>query len=94
MRKACVGAMDKSSPKEIVWETFPHRLFFGRESTVTWGVGGVAFTNPLTSPNDQTHMCLYRITLSVPLFNLIFCICFTFRISIILFTLLSLFFFS
>lgn len=64
MKKACVGSMDKSPPKEIVWETFPHRLFFGRESTVTWGVGGVAFTNPLTNLNDQTHMCLYRITLS------------------------------
>ncbi|CAA7030885.1 unnamed protein product [Microthlaspi erraticum] len=63
MRKACVGSMDKSPPKEIVWETFPNRLFFGRESTVTWGVGGVAFTNPLATPDDQTHMCLYRITL-------------------------------
>ncbi|KAL1215106.1 Histone deacetylase 5 [Cardamine amara subsp. amara] len=63
MKKACVGSMDKSPPKEIVWETFPHRLFFGRESTVTWGVGGVAFTNPLTNLNYLTHMCLYRITL-------------------------------
>uniref|UniRef100_A0A1J3EAF5 histone deacetylase n=1 Tax=Noccaea caerulescens TaxID=107243 RepID=A0A1J3EAF5_NOCCA len=63
MRKACVGSMDKSPPKEIVWQTFPHRLFFGRESSVAWGVGGVAFTNPLICPNDQTHMCLYRITL-------------------------------
>jgi hypothetical protein len=60
--------MDKSPPKETVWETFPHRLFFGRESSVGWGVGGVAFTNPLANLIDQTHMCLYRITLSVPLF--------------------------
>ncbi|ESQ31827.1 hypothetical protein EUTSA_v10003787mg [Eutrema salsugineum] len=63
MKRACVGSMDKSPPKEIMWETFPHRLFFGRESTVTWGVGGVAFTNPLANLTDQTHMCLYRITL-------------------------------
>ncbi|VVB17571.1 unnamed protein product [Arabis nemorensis] len=63
MKKACVGSMDKSPPKGIMWETFPHRLFFGRESTATWGVGGAAFTNPLTNINDQTHMCIYRITL-------------------------------
>lgn len=68
MKKACVGAMDKSPPKEIVWKTFPHRLFFGRESTGTWGVGGAAFINPLSNINDQTHMCLYRITLRIPLF--------------------------
>ncbi|KAJ0248769.1 Histone deacetylase 5 [Hirschfeldia incana] len=63
MKKICVGSMDKTPPKEITWGTFPHRLFFGRESSVTWGVGGVAFINPLTDLNDQTHMCLYRITL-------------------------------
>lgn len=38
MKKACVGAMDKTPPKETTWGTFPNRLFFGRESTVTWGV--------------------------------------------------------
>ncbi|KAG7613759.1 Ureohydrolase domain superfamily [Arabidopsis suecica] len=63
LKKVCVGSMDKSPPKETVWETFPHRLFFGRESSVGWGVGGVAFTNPLANLIDQTHMCLYRITL-------------------------------
>ncbi|KAG7535015.1 hypothetical protein ISN45_Aa08g025040 [Arabidopsis thaliana x Arabidopsis arenosa] len=63
MIKSCVGSMDKSPPNEIVWKTFPHRLFFGRESSFFWGVGGVAYTNPLTNLNDQTHMCLYRITL-------------------------------
>lgn len=65
MKKACVGAMDKTPPKETTWRTFPNRLFFGRESTVTWGKGGSAFLNPLTSPSDQSHMCFYRITLSV-----------------------------
>jgi len=64
MIKACVGSMDKSPPKEIMWKTFPHRLLFGRETSMFWGVGGVAYTNPLTNLNDQTHMCLYRITLS------------------------------
>ncbi|CAF1716427.1 histone deacetylase 5 isoform X1 [Brassica napus] len=63
MTKPCVGSLDKSPPKGITWGTYPNRLFFGRESTNVWGKGGVAFTNPLTSPNDQTHMCLYRITL-------------------------------
>ncbi|CAH8307599.1 unnamed protein product [Eruca vesicaria subsp. sativa] len=63
MKNVCVGSMDKTPPKEIMWESFPHRLFFGRESSVTWGVGGVAFINPLTNLNDQTHMCLYKITL-------------------------------
>ncbi|KAJ0236326.1 hypothetical protein HA466_0256500 [Hirschfeldia incana] len=63
MKKACVGAMDKTPPKETTWGTFPNRLFFGRESTVTWGEGGSAFLNPLTNLSDQTHMCFYRITL-------------------------------
>ncbi|WZY84652.1 hypothetical protein YC2023_031036 [Brassica napus] len=63
MKKVCVGSMDKTPPKQIMWESFPHRLFFGRESSVTWGVGGVAFINPLSDLNDRTHMCLYRITL-------------------------------
>ncbi|CAH8305491.1 unnamed protein product [Eruca vesicaria subsp. sativa] len=63
MANPCVGSMDKRPPKGITWGTYPNRLFFGRESTNVWGPGGVAFTNPLTSPNDQTHMCLYRITL-------------------------------
>ncbi|XP_010456940.1 PREDICTED: histone deacetylase 5 [Camelina sativa] len=71
MKKACVGSMDKSPPKEIVWETFPHRLFFGRESSPSWGVGGVGFANPLANHNDQIHMCLYRITLEQ--FNDVLC---------------------
>ncbi|CAI9281499.1 unnamed protein product [Lactuca saligna] len=63
MRRACKGAADKSQPKEVLWKTVPHRLFFGRESTVTWGPGGVAFLNPQTNNHDKTFMCLYRITL-------------------------------
>ncbi|KAK2632055.1 hypothetical protein EUGRSUZ_L02060 [Eucalyptus grandis] len=63
MQKPCSGSMDKSPPKEILWKTFPHRLFFGRESTRTWGLGGVAFLHPESKNEDIVHMCLYKITL-------------------------------
>lgn len=63
MRRACKGARDKTQPKEVLWKTVPHRLFFGRESTITWGPGGVAFLNPEPNNQDKTIMCLYRITL-------------------------------
>nr|GMD30842.1 histone deacetylase 5 [Ipomoea batatas] len=62
MQKQCAGAMDKSLPKEIIWKTIPHRLFFGRDHTVTWGHGGVAFLHP-ESTQDKAYTCLYRITL-------------------------------
>ncbi|KAL0315693.1 UNVERIFIED_CONTAM: Histone deacetylase 5 [Sesamum radiatum] len=45
MQKPCVGSVDKTKPKEIIWKTFPHRLFFARV-TSTWGPGGVAFLHP------------------------------------------------
>ncbi|KAK9054448.1 hypothetical protein SSX86_025526 [Deinandra increscens subsp. villosa] len=63
MKRPCRGAVDKTKPKEVMWKTVPHRLFFGRESTVTWGPGGVAFLNPETNNQEKTFMCLYRITL-------------------------------
>ncbi|XP_021615656.1 histone deacetylase 5 isoform X2 [Manihot esculenta] len=63
MRKPCPGSMDKNPPKEILWKTFSRRLFFGRESTRTWGPGGVAFLNPETSVDEKTYICMYRITL-------------------------------
>uniref|UniRef100_A0A7N0TC05 histone deacetylase n=1 Tax=Kalanchoe fedtschenkoi TaxID=63787 RepID=A0A7N0TC05_KALFE len=63
MKRACYGSVDCSSPKEVLWKAVPHRLFFGRESTITWGPGGVAFLNPQSSSEDSTHVCLYRITL-------------------------------
>ncbi|CAN1296730.1 Histone deacetylase 5 [Linum perenne] len=63
MQKACVGSVDKNPPKDIMWRTFPHRLFFGHESTSTWGPGGVAFLNPESSNDEKTYLCLYRITL-------------------------------
>ncbi|XP_024969962.1 histone deacetylase 5 [Cynara cardunculus var. scolymus] len=63
MRRPCKGAVDKSQPKEVLWKIVPHRLFFGRESTITWGPGGVAFLHPASSDQEKTYMCLYRITL-------------------------------
>ncbi|XP_076903919.1 histone deacetylase 5-like isoform X2 [Bidens hawaiensis] len=63
MKKPCRGAVDKTKPTEVMWKMVPHRLFFGRESTVTWGPGGVAFLNPEINNQEKTFMCLYRITL-------------------------------
>lgn len=62
LQKPCAGSVDKSPPKEIMWKTFPHRLFFGREFTQSWGPGGTAFLDPESNSQDKTHMCLYRIT--------------------------------
>ncbi|WCJ35845.1 histone deacetylase 5 [Euphorbia peplus] len=63
MQKPCAGSMDKTPPKETLWKVFPHRLFFGREFTSTWGPGGVAFLHPESSTHEKSHLCLYRITL-------------------------------
>lgn len=63
MRKPCAGCMDKRPPKDITWRMFPHRLFFARDQTSTWGSGGVAFLHPESCSLDKAHMCLYRITL-------------------------------
>ncbi|GFP87444.1 histone deacetylase 5 [Phtheirospermum japonicum] len=58
MKRPCVGSMDKSKPKEIIWKTFPHRLFFARDRTDTWGPGGVAFLHPKSNVEEKTYMCL------------------------------------
>ncbi|KAJ6738588.1 HISTONE DEACETYLASE [Salix koriyanagi] len=63
MKKPCTGSMDKNLPKEILWKIFPHRLYFGRDSTRTWGPGGAAFLHPDSSVGEKTYMCLYKITL-------------------------------
>ncbi|XP_020599979.1 histone deacetylase 5 [Phalaenopsis equestris] len=63
MNNPCQGAMDKTPPKYITWKSVPHRLFFTRSYTHTWGHGGVAFLNPQSSINEKTFMCLYKITL-------------------------------
>ena len=62
MRRLCTGSLDKSVPKEILWKVVPHRLFFGRDQTKTWGPGGVAFLNPESNCQDKAYMCLYKIT--------------------------------
>ncbi|KAH6797304.1 histone deacetylase 5 [Perilla frutescens var. hirtella] len=63
MKRPCVGSMDKSKPKDVIWKTFPHRLFFARDRTATWGPGGVAFLHPSSNVQEKTYMCLYKITL-------------------------------
>lgn len=68
MQKPCIGSLDKSKPKEIIWKTFPHRLFFARERTTTWGPGGVAFLHPESNSEEKAYMCLYRITYVIPSF--------------------------
>ncbi|KAH7665181.1 Histone deacetylase family protein [Dioscorea alata] len=63
MSQPCHGSRDESLPKAVMWKTFPHRLFFARSHSVTWGTGGVAFLLPEGNNNEKVHMCLYRITL-------------------------------
>ncbi|KAK8937938.1 Histone deacetylase 5 [Platanthera guangdongensis] len=63
MSEPCLGARDKSSPKDVKWKSVPHRLFFARSHSNAWGDGGVAFLNPESSSNDKTYMRCYRITL-------------------------------
>lgn len=63
MQRPCTGSFDKTPPKEILWRTYPHRLFFGHESTSSWGPGGAAFLNPESNIQDKAYLCLYRITL-------------------------------
>lgn len=62
MQATCFGSMDKSPPKEILWKTVPHRLFFGRSRTPTWGTGGVAFLHPESDDHNKSYICLYKIT--------------------------------
>ena len=63
MEKRCSGSVDRNPPKEIMWKTVPHRLFFGRDHSSIWGPGGVAFLNPEENNQDRAYICLYRITL-------------------------------
>ncbi|XP_040986012.1 histone deacetylase 5 isoform X1 [Juglans microcarpa x Juglans regia] len=63
MQKPCSGSMDRTPPKEIVWKSYPYRLFFGRDSSSSWGPGGVAFLDPESKSQDKAYLCLYRITL-------------------------------
>ncbi|KMS97784.1 hypothetical protein BVRB_5g123480 [Beta vulgaris subsp. vulgaris] len=63
MQKPSSGSMDKSLPKDVMWKNIPHRLFFGRDYTQTWGAGGVAFIHPESSAVEKTYVCMYKITL-------------------------------
>lgn len=62
MQRPCAGSRDTSPPKDYLWRTFPHRLFFARERTATWGPGGVAFLHPESNNEEKTYLCLYKIT--------------------------------
>ncbi|XP_059074393.1 histone deacetylase 5 isoform X2 [Cryptomeria japonica] len=63
MSKDCSGSVDKTPPQDMQWKMVPHRLFFGRSYTQTWGSGGVSFLHPIHSGNSKAHVCLYKITL-------------------------------
>ncbi|EMS64604.1 hypothetical protein TRIUR3_22713 [Triticum urartu] len=63
MSISCFGSHDTSPPRGTMWKTVPHRLFFGRSSTPCWGTGGVAFLNPEINYNDESYVCMYKITL-------------------------------
>ncbi|RDX91805.1 Histone deacetylase 5, partial [Mucuna pruriens] len=65
MQKHCSGSVNRTLPKEILWKTFPCHIFFGRDSSHSWGLGGVAFLNPDKNFQHNTHMCLYKISKSV-----------------------------
>ncbi|KAJ4713181.1 Histone deacetylase [Melia azedarach] len=63
MKKSCSGTKDRTLPKETLWKTFPHRLFFGYDSCGLWGPGGVAFLNPEFNIQHKAYLSMYRITL-------------------------------
>ncbi|XP_021733970.1 histone deacetylase 5-like [Chenopodium quinoa] len=63
MQKSCSGSMDSSPPKDVMWKCIPHRLFFGRDYTKTWGPGGVAFLHPESSAVEKSYICMYKLTL-------------------------------
>lgn len=64
MATRCCGSEDKTPPQGIQWKVVPHRMFFGRSYTKTWGSGGVAFLHPNCSDKSEAHVCLYKITLA------------------------------
>ncbi|RZB55796.1 Histone deacetylase 5 isoform B [Glycine soja] len=63
MKKDCSGSVNRTLPKAILWKTFPCHIFFGCDSSHSWGVGGVAFLNPEKNFQHNTYMCLYKISL-------------------------------
>lgn len=70
MNKPCNGSRDKSLPRDIFWKIVPHKLFFARSHTPTWGKGGVAFLHPESNTDEKAYLCIYRITYVIFLFLL------------------------
>ncbi|KAL6497353.1 hypothetical protein OROGR_029282 [Orobanche gracilis] len=62
MKRPCVGLMDRSEPREMIWKTFPHRLFFARDRTATWGPPSYDMSHPLFDLTAleaiQTEKCI------------------------------------
>jgi histone deacetylase 6 len=62
MQKPCSGSVNKTLPYQILWKTFPCHIFFGRDSSHSWGPGGVAFLNPERNSQHKTYMCMHKIS--------------------------------
>lgn len=62
MSALCCGARDKSAPKDVIWKTVPHRLLFAGSSHHYWGIGGCAVLHPESDSNEESHVCIYKIT--------------------------------
>ncbi|KAK2357613.1 histone deacetylase [Trifolium repens] len=63
MQKPCSGSVNKTLPNQILWKSFPCHIFFGRDSSHSWGPGGVAFLNPERNSQHKTYMCMHKISL-------------------------------
>lgn len=62
MSRACQGCRDSTPPLASEWLTISNALFFGHESTQMWGLGGVAFLDPIPEDGISTITRLYKIT--------------------------------
>jgi len=62
MSRACQGCRDTTPPLASEWLTISNALFFGHESTHMWGLGGVAFLDPIPEDGISTITRLYKIT--------------------------------
>ncbi|CAK9237182.1 unnamed protein product [Sphagnum troendelagicum] len=61
--KDCIGCRDPSPPRASLWLTVSNQLFFGCKHSYTWGIGGVAFIDPLPEEDVKTYVHVYKITL-------------------------------
>lgn len=53
MSRSCPGSSDPTPPVASTWVAAPHRSWFGRTRTATWGDGGVCFLDPLPWPSRE-----------------------------------------